>query len=63
MLRKNLEAMHTARQAFIRSESSEKLKRALSHNIRTSGDQQFVTGDRVYYKRLDSRKWKGPGKF
>ena len=48
---KNLEELHKAREAFIASENSEKLKRALSHNIKTSGDisllqktqQQLIT--------------------
>ena len=33
---KNLEAIHRAREAFIASENSEKLRRTLSCNIRTS---------------------------
>ena len=61
MIRNNLNSMHAARQAHIRSESSEKVKRALSHNVRTSGEIKYVTGDHVYYKRLDSKKWRGPG--
>ena len=60
ILRKNLNTMHAARQAYIRSESCEKVRRALRHNIRTTGEIRYVTGDRVYYKRLESRKWKGP---
>ena len=42
---KNLEALHKAREAFIASENSEKLKRALSQNIRTSVDIKYLTGD------------------
>ena len=61
IVRRNLEALHTARQAFIASESSEKVRRALSHNIRTSAEQKYFTNDKVYYKRLDSKSWKGPG--
>ena len=34
----NLNAMHAARQAFIQIESSEKVKHAYTHQIRTSGD-------------------------
>ena len=58
----NLNAMHSARKAFIASEASEKLRRALRHNVRTSGNVKYVTGDSVFYKRNDSNKWKGPGK-
>ena len=56
----NLNAMHAARQAFIQSESAEKLQRALRHQVRTSGDTKYFTGDAVYYKRKDDA-WKGPG--
>ena len=56
----NLNAMHTARKAFIESESSEKLRRALRHQTRTSTDTRYITGDVVYYKRKDDL-WKGPG--
>ena len=38
IITRNLQALHKAREAFIASETSEKLKRALSHNMRTSGD-------------------------
>ena len=61
ILRQNLNALHAARRAFIESEHSERVKRALSHNIRTSNNQRFLNGDLVYYKRLDNPEWKGPG--
>ena len=63
IIRDNLNALHTARQAFIKSECSEKLRRALSHNVRTSGDIKYVTGDKVYYKRLAHKRWPGPAVF
>ena len=61
MIKDNLEALHKAREAFIASEHSERIRRALAHNIRTSGDVKYITGDQVYYKRKDSSEWKGPG--
>ena len=60
MVRKNLNCIHAARQAHIRSESCEKVRRALRHNIRTSGEVKYVTGDKVYFKRADSKRWRGP---
>ena len=51
ILTNNLVALHKARQAFIASESSEKLRRALRHNVRTTGDIKYITGDSVYFKR------------
>ena len=61
LIKTNLDALHKAREAFIQSEHSERIRRALSHNIRTSGDVKYITGDQVYYKRKDSNEWHGPG--
>ena len=47
----NLDVIHRARETFIASESSEKIRRALSHNVRTSGDVKYITGDCVYYRQ------------
>ena len=62
LLSEHLNTMRAARQAFITAESSERIKRALKHNIRTSVHNKFFSGDLVYYKRTDTRKWKGPGR-
>ena len=58
----NLNSIAAARRAFIEAENSERVKRALRHNIRPSSNKKFYVGDSVYYKRNDSKKWKGPGK-
>ena len=58
----NLNALHSARCAFIEAENNEKIRRALTHNVRSSGEVKYVTGDDVYYKRDDSQEWHGPGK-
>ena len=50
----NLKAIHKAREAFIASENSEKIRRALAHDIRTSEDIKYITGDHVYFKQADS---------
>ena len=59
---RNLQSMEAARRAFVEAESSERIKRALKHNIRVSNNYKFVSGDIVYYKRNDAKKWKGPAK-
>ena len=51
MLRTNLNALHAVRKSFIEAESSEKIQRALSSNVRTYENEEFVTGDIVYYRR------------
>ena len=61
LLREHLEAKAKAREAFIKAESSEKINRALTHNIRSSNNEKYFAGDVVLYKRLDSPKWHGPG--
>ncbi|PIK59085.1 hypothetical protein BSL78_03967 [Apostichopus japonicus] len=56
---RHLNALHRARREFIAVESSERIRRALRKQVRTLSN--FVTGDKVYYKRQDSNEWKGPG--
>ena len=59
-LGQHLNAMHAARKGFIQAESSEKIRRALRHQIRPSG-RNFTQGELVYFKRDDDKEWKGPG--
>ena len=57
----NLNALHSARAAFIAAESSEKLSRALRAKTRTSTALEFENGQSVYYKRDGEPAWRGPG--
>ena len=61
ILRDNLNAMHQARELFTKAEASEKLRRALKHNIRESDAQDITNGDEVHYKRNGENQWRGPG--
>jgi len=61
IIKDNLNAIHSARKAFIESENNEKIRRALLHNVRTSSEIKYVTGDIVYYKRDNTKQWRGPG--
>ena len=61
IVRKNLNAIHTARKAYIETEFSRKIKKALSGNVREASATKYYTGDRVLYKRDVSNEWKGPG--
>ena len=56
----NLSAMDDVRQAFIKSESDEKLRRALRHQFRASSEVKYITGDKTYYKRRTDDYWKRP---
>lgn len=60
-LTEHLTALHATRREFIKSESCEKIKKALKHRIRTS-DTVYQYGDIVYYKRENEDQWKGPAK-
>ena len=62
VIKNNLDALHKAREAFIQAENSDRIKRALNHNTRTSSNHNYITGDSVYYKRANDRRWRGPGK-
>lgn len=57
---KHIEALHSSRTAFTKSECSERIRRALRKQIRSIGNQ-YQKGDHVYYKHPDSEKWKRPG--
>ena len=56
----NLNALHFARQNYMKSESSSKIKQALKHQVRTFSDVIYNTGDIIYYKRKDNSSWSGP---
>ena len=58
---KHLNSLHAARLAFIKSETSERIRRALRSKIRAS-QQVFEPGTRVFYKREGRERWLGPAK-
>ena len=60
---KNLNAMHRARENFVKAESSECITKALPHQVRTYSEEEFTNGDKVYYQARRGRKgWRGPAK-
>ena len=60
-LKMHLQTLHKSRQAFIESESSVRIKRALKAKIRCA-DINLNPGDFVYYVREGQDKWLGPAK-
>ena len=62
ILRKNLEALHTARTKFIEAESSERIRRALRKKVRSYADVKYESSDKVFYKRKGMKGWRGPAK-
>ena len=61
LVAEHLNALHSARRAFIQTESSKKIKTALARQTRTTTSKDFNNGDRVYYKRNSDNDWHGPG--
>ena len=55
----NLNAMESARKAFIELENSNRLKRILRERVYESANERYINGDVVYYKREKSG-WQGP---
>ena len=60
LIRDNLNTLHAARKAFIACENDAKIRRALSSNVRSTGEVKYVSGDTVLYKRDTSTQWHGP---
>ena len=58
----HLKALHSARESFIKAESSAKLRNALRKQTWPTREH-FHLGQAVYYKRNNDIKWKGPGKI
>ena len=52
LVRENSNAMHSAREQFIKAESSEKIKRALLKNVQTYSEVDFQSGEKVYFKSI-----------
>ena len=60
---KNLNAMHRARENFVKAESSERIMKAPPHQVRIYSEEEFTNGDKVYYQARRGRKgWRGPAK-
>ena len=60
ILADHLDAITAARRGFVEAEASSKVKRALARKIRPATSLIYETGDKVFYKRNDSDKWRGP---
>ena len=59
-MRRKLQIMNRAKEAYLQAESSEKVKRALRLKVRTHSDTVYRQGDKVYYIKPPGRRWKGP---
>ena len=48
---KNLVVLHVAQKNFIAAESSERIERALTHQVRSYSDKVYQNGDVIFYQR------------
>ena len=60
VVRKNINALHTAREKYVEAQSSEKIRKALRSKMRTYTNVNYEPGDKVFYKRKNVKGWKGP---
>ena len=60
IVRNTMNAIHVSRQKMVECESSEKIRRALRHKVRTYANVRYCNGDKVYYRRKATKGWKGP---
>ena len=61
ILSDHLRYLKSAREAYIKSESCERIRRALAHKMRAS-EEKYFAGDEVFYKRENCDTWCGPAK-
>ena len=58
----HLNSLHKAREAYIKVENSDRLRRALIGRVYEGTHQRFLPGDTVYFKRTNTKEWHGPAK-
>ena len=58
----HLNSLRSARHAYVKAESSDRIARALRGKVYEGTHKRFCVGDTVYYKRLNKKTWQGPGK-
>lgn len=56
----HLNSLHRAREACMKAESSDRLRRALLGRVYEGTHQRFFPGDKVYFKREKHKEWHGP---
>ena len=57
----HLNALHSACKAFVKAETSERIKRALHHKVRVA-EESFQLGDKIFCKRNYDNRWRDPAK-
>ena len=58
LVAQHLNAMHKAREEYVKLESSERLRRALKARMRTHDNTKYLSGDEVFFKRENEKRWR-----
>ena len=58
IVRDTLNALHKAREVFVKNESCNKIRVALNKKVREHKLQEAVVGDEVFYKRENEYEWR-----
>ena len=58
----HISALYATRKAYTEAECSERIRRALRKQTRTSTEEIYRNGEKVYYKRPNDAAWRGPAK-
>src|SRR6201990_1259824 len=61
-LRETIEGIHKAREAHVKQEAEDRVKRAMKGQIREHKLELAEPGEEVYYKREIDNNWRGPAK-
>ena len=59
-VRKHIEQINKAREAFRIADNDERIKRALRSRIASYNHEKYENEDRVYFKQKDKIEWSGP---
>ena len=59
---KHISSLYATRKAYTEAECSERIRRALRKQTRTSAEEIYRNGEKVYYKRPNDAAWRGPAK-
>ena len=62
IVRQHLNAMHSARENFMKVDSSNRIRKALNSQVRTYSEIIYESGEKVYFKRRKAKGWCGPAK-
>ena len=62
IVRQHLNAMHSARENFLKADSSRRIRKAFNSQVRTYSEVIYEAGEKVYFKRRKAKGWCGPGK-